>query len=31
MKAFYGRWKTDKKTGVLVWKWKRRKVKKVDK
>jgi hypothetical protein len=28
MKQFYGRWKRDKKTGGMFWKWKRRKVKK---
>lgn len=27
MKTFYGRWKRDKKSGLLVWKWKRRKTK----
>ena len=28
MKQFYGLWKQDKTTGVLLWKWKRRKIKK---
>ena len=28
MKEFYGRWKKDKATGTLVWRWKRRKVRK---
>lgn len=28
MKAFIGKWKKDKQTGQLVWRWKRRKVKK---
>ena len=27
MKQFFGKWKKDKRTGELVWKWKKRKVK----
>lgn len=29
MKQFFGKWKKDKATGELVWKWKRRKVKRM--
>lgn len=31
MKQFFGKWKRDKRTGELVWKWKKRKVKGVKK
>jgi hypothetical protein len=29
MKEFGGRWKYSKKRGAMIWKWKKRKVKKV--
>jgi hypothetical protein len=29
-KEFYGRWKYSKQADAWVWKWKRRKVRKVD-
>lgn len=29
MKSFIGKWKKDKNTGQLIWKWKKRKVKKM--
>ena len=29
MKQFFGKWKKDKRTGELVWKWKKRKVKSI--
>lgn len=29
MKQFFGKWKKDKATGQLVWKWKKRKVKRL--
>jgi hypothetical protein len=28
VKQFTGKWKKDKITGSLIWKWKRRKIKK---